>query len=881
MRLRISAHWLLLLLVVTGLTTYVSFLSSIRTATASDLAAPLTQSTNWWNTNWTYRLPLTVNSNANTREDKVVDVTVNFTGQLATYNISGTFDPASLRIVEVNSNGSVINATIPFQFDPALDYDATTNAAGTIVLQMPGTTTVGTTRRFHAYFDLVGKGFSVPTFTTQVQLIDNVIDEGHSAYQITTAQGTYFYQKNAAAISSLLDANGNDWVGWNPTAGSGGSYRGIPNLVYPEGKFHPGDNNSTTTVRSQGPLKVALHSVTNDGKWEALWEFYPTYARMTLLKKDHNYWFLYEGTPGGSLDQATDLVVRSDGTQTSAATSWAADIPNTEWVYFADPGVNRSLFLANHTDDTEIDSYRPQSDSNGSMTVFGFGRQNTSTKMSTAPAVFTIGLLDTVTFNPAATGINDAYRPLAIQLGTVEVNDGITTPLPTPTALPTELLVYELNRTVTTNDHGFPKEDPPWVSANGNWFAPVNYAQGTLYYRVEIRNQPVAKAMQLQFCVWQDNFVLENCGSLKSVSGTPGTTVTWSNGMGSLYQKDGNPIDWSRPRQRYAIAIKNAAGLPVSDFNGWNWNGEDPTTWYPLDLRFTVVVVAKGATFSGWENYAAPIPTPTRTPTKTPTVTPTQTVTPTPTVTSTATETATPTATATSTATATETATEIPTETPTATPTATETATATFTATPTETMTPTATATATPTPMPTATATATATMTSTPTFTPTATATPTVTPTLPTTATPTATTAAATQTPTVMPTATLTPTATLPTIVSAMNAMRTGNTITIHWQTTHETDTAGFYLYRATSTGSAQASNSDAFVPITSRIAGKGATGGSYKVIDADITPEQVYTYLLVEQKADRQLVRYQDLITIVGAGSKENYRIFVPIVSR
>jgi hypothetical protein len=41
----------------------------------------------------------------------------------------------------------------------------------------------------------------------------------------------------------------------------------------------------------------------------------------------------------------------------------------------------------------------------------------------------------------------------------------------------------------------------------------------------------------------------------------------------------------------------------VSDNNNWNWAGENPDEWYPLDLRFTVVVVAKGSTFSGWDYW--------------------------------------------------------------------------------------------------------------------------------------------------------------------------------------------------------------------------------------------------------------------------------------
>jgi len=32
--------------------------------------------------------------------------------------------------------------------------------------------------------------------------------------------------------------------------------------------------------------------------------------------------------------------------------------------------------------------------------------------------------------------------------------------------------------------------------------------------------------------------------------------------------------------------------------------------WYPLDFRFTVVVVAKGGGFSGWDTYLNPTPRP-------------------------------------------------------------------------------------------------------------------------------------------------------------------------------------------------------------------------------------------------------------------------------
>ena len=172
-----------------------------------------------------------------------------------------------------------------------------------------------------------------------------------------------------------------------------------------------------------------------------------------------------------------------------------------------------------------------------------------------------------------------------------------------PVTTATEILIYDLNRLVTVKDKGFPRDQPPRSEANGNWVTPVNYAEGTLYFRVEIRSQPQPQRMQTQFCIWQDDLVLENCGPRVSLTGNANTVVTWSKEVKKMYKKNGVSLDWSRPRQRYGIAIKNSQGLPVSSIKGWNWSGENPALWYPMNMRFSVVVVAKGATFSGWQNY--------------------------------------------------------------------------------------------------------------------------------------------------------------------------------------------------------------------------------------------------------------------------------------
>jgi len=228
------------------------------------------------------------------------------------------------------------------------------------------------------------------------------------------------------------------------------------------------------------------------------------------------------------------------------------------------------------------------------------------TASATATATPTETLSPTATETPAATATTTPTRaPTRTPKPTRTPRATATaTFTPTPTLTPPpgeELLVFDLNRPVTKDDHGFPWDKPPL--ANGDWTKPINFAEGTLYLRAEIFDQPVPQDMRLEFCVWQASNTRENCSNRATVSGAPGTVVTWSVPVQKMWKKDGLPINWSAARDRNGVAIRNRQGQPVSDFSGWAWSGENPDNWYPLNMRFTVVVVEKGAGFSGWEHY--------------------------------------------------------------------------------------------------------------------------------------------------------------------------------------------------------------------------------------------------------------------------------------
>ena len=93
-----------------------------------------------------------------------------------------------------------------------------------------------------------------------------------------------------------------------------------------------------------------------------------------------------------------------------------------EWLYFADPDVNRSLFLVQHEDDEAIDSYWPMNDE---MTVFGFGRKGLKKFMKTVPTQFTVGLCDEISFAKVSGVVNYVYRDLVIYVGPVQARSDV------------------------------------------------------------------------------------------------------------------------------------------------------------------------------------------------------------------------------------------------------------------------------------------------------------------------------------------------------------------------------------------------------------------------------------------------------------------------
>jgi len=222
------------------------------------------------------------------------------------------------------------------------------------------------------------------------------------AYIISTPSATYYLEKQGGGLSSMLDKDGVDWIGFNNIKGSGhkGEYRGFPNAIHKQdgSYFHAmnaGTDNANGEVLIEHQNHVRIVFTSAKGKWVGQWDFYPTHCdfTMTTVSPGYHYWVQYEGVPGGTMDDTDFWFNSATKIRHPINDSFNGDLPSPEWYAFGDESSPRMIFLLNHDDDTYPDNYlsRPY------MTVLGFGRQEKNKFLNT-PKRFSIGFVESVEY---------------------------------------------------------------------------------------------------------------------------------------------------------------------------------------------------------------------------------------------------------------------------------------------------------------------------------------------------------------------------------------------------------------------------------------------------------------------------------------------------
>ena len=237
----------------------------------------------------------------------------------------------------------------------------------------------------------------------QVQLTNgmDVSAGGDSAYIIKTSAATYYLEKEGGGLSSMIDKDGIDWIGFHNKKGSAhkGEYRGFPNAIHKQdgSYFHAmnaGTDPSTSEVKIESNDHIRISFTSENKKWEGQWDFYPNRCDFTMTKisDGHKYWVQYEGVPGGEMDTTDFWYASMDEKKHPIEESFEGDLPSPEWMAFGDENSSRVLYMLHHEDDEHADNYVYRKD----MTVLGFGRENgeKTTKHLSTVQTFSIGFVE-------------------------------------------------------------------------------------------------------------------------------------------------------------------------------------------------------------------------------------------------------------------------------------------------------------------------------------------------------------------------------------------------------------------------------------------------------------------------------------------------------
>jgi hypothetical protein len=138
-----------------------------------------------------------------------------------------------------------------------------------------------------------------------------------------------------------------------------------------------------------------------------------------------------------------------------------------------------------------------------------------------------------------------------------------------------------------------------------------------MYLRFQVIDQPSTNGFKVQLGIWQDRD--KEGGHSETIS----SHVLVEGGTGTVVEKDlespsgwwelrgDAPVDFARPGDFYQIGLALWKADPLCIPMGQDWFNsnacENPeqaaAEFFPMKAWVTVVAVAEGHTFTGWDNY--------------------------------------------------------------------------------------------------------------------------------------------------------------------------------------------------------------------------------------------------------------------------------------
>jgi hypothetical protein len=235
--------------------------------------------------------------------------------------------------------------------------------------------------------------------------------QGQHSFEITTEKAVYIYQSEAGGFSGIIDRRGNDWISFkagkaeSPRAAAG-MFRGLPNFVFPDNIGHPGYRHCRSEADAdEDRIVITTESGNGDWAWECSFHEDRAEIDMKSVPASRTYWFLYEGTIGGTYEPEQWFWGTESGRM------FGRDYPGESlretsvlkkpgWIYFGHEDADDILFCARKAEGQEPCTLYFMGDSGGGaddrdgMVVFGFGRNSGTGSEFRSPQGFVIGFME-------------------------------------------------------------------------------------------------------------------------------------------------------------------------------------------------------------------------------------------------------------------------------------------------------------------------------------------------------------------------------------------------------------------------------------------------------------------------------------------------------
>ncbi len=135
--------------------------------------------------------------------------------------------------------------------------------------------------------------------------------------------------------------------------------------------------------------------------------------------------------------------------------------------------------------------------------------------------------------------------------------------------------------------------------AQKNWRTPTNYAEGTVYQRLEVSRKPSTEAVNYQLCLVPNDAIAVKpaCSLADGLEFSDIGTYTAEQPLAEFYGYD--DIDWKKGISNLMVILRDKNGNPINAAFAEEL-GISLDLFYPMEVRYTVVLVPKGGVFQGW-----------------------------------------------------------------------------------------------------------------------------------------------------------------------------------------------------------------------------------------------------------------------------------------